>query len=338
MKLHNTFITLPFLATNIFAFNEQEKVLCGGDCARAMDLAISTNGGASATIKSVKTKSGKGRGGKTKTQKFLLTTKSGSNRIFSTIAAAVPIDPLQLDAFDSDSDENIIQQGRFGLKLKLNVINNYGCWCYGGASWPGARDVTGLGPAMDEYDEACKAHHMGFDCINLDAEAEGETCQPNEEQYSLLMTPQANGDYTLECADSIEDDWCKRRTCMVDLRFLARYWKLEIDNIQKDFTNFGHAGFHNNAGNFDTSVCIVKGPGGGSKGGNNLPIKKVCCGDYPYRIWYDKNNNRGLQCCAYEDQGVSEDYGFAVKIGKLYHTASATCCDSGIVTGSNICP
>lgn len=224
---------------------------------------------------------------------------------------------------------------RFGLKVRVPVINNYGCWCYGGEFWPGARDLSGYGPAMDEYDEACKAHHQGFDCISLDAKAENESCQPNTTTYSLKVTPEANGDYTLECSDHIEHQWCERRTCMVDLRFLARHWKLEDDEVIPDYASFGHSGFHDNAGDFDTSVCILPKPTPSGNGGKNAV--KVCCGDYPYRVWYDRSNMRGLKCCQYEEPSVNEAYGFNIRIGKLYNGLVHTCCDYGVITDGNVC-
>jgi len=226
---------------------------------------------------------------------------------------------------------------RFGLVFKIPVINNYGCWCYGGASWPGARDLSGFGPVKDVYDDACKAHHMGFDCITLDAEAEGESCIPNETKYSLLVTPLPSGDYTIECADDIETHWCKRRTCLVDIRFIARHWKLEADNIEPDYELYGHPGHHNNVGNFDTKECAVTPTHNGNGGGHRDPIVKVCCGDYPYRIWYNKLNKKGIKCCAYNDQAVINDYGFHLQVGQLYNEMSQTCCADGVTSGSTVC-
>jgi len=223
---------------------------------------------------------------------------------------------------------------RYGLKLRIPVINNYGCWCYGGDSWPGARDQSGMGPTMDEYDEACKAHHMGFDCITMDARADNEVCKPTETSYELKVTPLGNGDYLLECSDSIENEWCQRRVCLVDLRFIARHWKLEELNIEPTYATYGHAGYHDNVGDFDTSVCVSR-PGGTGNGSRTRV--RVCCGDYPYRIWYDRNNNRGVQCCTYEDNGISEDYGFPLQIGSLFNGLSETCCPDGVVSGSTVC-
>lgn len=226
-------------------------------------------------------------------------------------------------------------ENRFGLQFQIPVINNYGCWCYGGQYWPGARDWSGYGPFMDQYDDACKGHHQGFDCITMDADAEGETCIPNETTYQLDVSPQANGDYIIECADSIEDHWCKRRTCMVDLRFLARHWKLEADGVEPDYANYGHAGFHNDAGNFDTDVCLLPRPTG--PGGHVRKIVKVCCGDYPYRVWYDRSNNRGIRCCEHNDPSVDADYGFSIKVGSLYNNMAATCCPYGVINDGNVC-
>ena len=329
---------LTITTLSVYSLNAQtssEELFCSGSCADAITNAINNDGGDSADIVEIPAGRGLGRSGANSQNSYLLTTKGGSSRIFSTIAKPQEV------VIDNQSSASRGPSTRFGLVFTLPVINNYGCWCYGGASWPGARDVTGTGPAKDDYDDACKAHHMGFDCITLDAAAEGESCQPNEEQYSLLVKPLPSGDYTLECADSIADHWCKRRTCMVDLRFIARHWKLEEDGVEPDYASFGHPGHHNNQGNFDTSECVIdepKGPGGhNGNGKGDLPVQKVCCGDYPYRIWYNKNNDRGINCCAYEDPAITNDYGFSLKIGKLYNSAAATCCANGIETDSNVC-
>lgn len=273
-------------------------------------------------------------------------SRSGSNKVSysdTTINAALGIQPNTKCNFENFSHPDLFREclknevsGKFGLQFHIPVINNYGCWCYGGDDWPGARDWTGFGPTMDEYDDACKAHHMGFDCIVMDAEVESEVCDPTNTSYSLGVTPLPNGDYVFECDDSIEDDWCKRRTCMVDLRFIARHWKLEDDGVEPDFAAYGHAGYHDDAGDFDAqsndSVCILPRKPGGTKA-----YQKVCCGDYPYRVWFDQANGRGIECCAYEEPSVSAEYGFTVNVGKLFNSMAATCCDYGVITDGNVC-
>lgn len=224
---------------------------------------------------------------------------------------------------------------RFGLKVNIPAINYYGCWCYGGGAWPGAKDRSGSGKTVDLFDDACKAHHMGFDCITMDAKYENKDCTPNVQTYDLKVTQKADGDYFFECSNTIENDWCKRRVCMVDLRFLARIWKLKDDGLSPDFTSYGHPGHHNGEGDYDTDQCrnwpSAKGPG------HNPPIVQVCCGEYPYRIWYDVNNSKNIQCCEYEDPAVTLEYDFPIKVGKLYNGLSATCCADRVVSGSNVC-
>ena len=43
---------------------------------------------------------------------------------------------------------------------------------------------------------------------------------------------------------------------------------------------------------------------------NNALLKRICCGDYPYRIWFDANNSNDIECCEHEDVDISEAYGF----------------------------
>lgn len=261
----------------------------------------------------------------------------------------------------SDANNPACRNSRYGITFKMPAINNYGCWCYGGEFWPGARDMSGFGDSVDEWDDACKAHHQGFDCIKIDAEIEGEVCEPNETDYLINISPQASGNYILECADENSNDWCKRRTCLVDLRFMARHWKLELDENFPNYESFGHAGYHGLSeiqGFEPTGSCHVpvkttttesppasQAPYHNSKGGygsggrspdpetpkqkTHVPLKR-CCGDYPYRVWYDVNNERNMKCCSYSDTQINEDYGFSIKIGKVYNELTKQCCSDGV--------
>lgn len=237
---------------------------------------------------------------------------------------------------------------RFGISIQMPAINNYGCWCYGGEHWPGSRDMSGFGETVDEWDEACKAHHQGFDCISIDAEIEGETCNPNETDYLLKIAPQSDGDYILQCADEIDSTWCERRTCLVDLRFMARHWKLELEEDFPDYESFGHAGYHglSEIEGFDPSEscqlpATTRGTpapywnpksntGGRTSGPDHHVTVKQCCGDYPYRLWFDKNNVHNMKCCTYEDVQVNEEYGFSIKVGQIYNDMTKQCCADGV--------
>lgn len=328
MKLFSLTNASMVLATAIAT--DYETAHCRDDCAKGMQNYIDNNKN-SAEVEVIPTGIGaRNVGGNNSNNAdnaeavYKITTGSGQNLF---------------DKLKAPAQSNNKVSTRFGLTFLTSVINNYGCWCFRGENWPGAPDPTGFVDAVDVYDDACKAHHQGFDCITLDAEEEEESCIPNQTNYHLLVKQLANGDFTLECADQEWDNWCKRRVCLVDIRLIARSAKLKEQGIEPDYEQYGHEGYHNDVGAFDTSVCKVERQpkGNGTGGHDKRKIKRVCCGDYPYRIWYDENNERGISCCAYNDAAVINDYGFALKVGQLYNSMSATCCDDKVVSGSTIC-
>lgn len=228
------------------------------------------------------------------------------------------------------------QTPRFGMQLDIHLVKDYGCWCYGPPSeygQPSWYPGFGNGKARDLHDENCQHHHAGFECIRMDAKVENKICEPTETTYDLTVSQSVNyGTIFLECADSIADDWCKRRTCLVDLRRLARYWKLTKDRVYPDYSAWGHRNLDNSI-NFDAiQECKVEG----RRAPGNKDIQKQCCGDYPYRSLYytdvdssnsDINGNRQARCCLYEDLDVSNTYGFQIMIGQIYNKNTHTCSD-----------
>merc|ERR1712226_126469 len=264
----------------------------------------------------------------------------GSSKIVEEDGDSVKItfkDTKITDALTLDTDSILVAnpnlanddspKTRFGLVIPIQMVSNYGCWCYGGADWPTGE---GRGSARDEHDDACKAHHMGFDCIEIDAEIENRDCKPTDTSYDIsTIKPAPYGMINLECSNTIEDDWCKRRTCLVELRLLARYWSLIAQRVYPDYDTYGHTGT-NALGPFDPmqSCPPVPGTGGGQ------PKEKRCCGDYPYRVWhYDFVNNQGdyhTQCCTYEDTSISLLYGFPITIGALYEQDKEKCTATGV--------
>jgi len=227
---------------------------------------------------------------------------------------------------------------RFGLQLDIPITNNYGCWCHTGDQYPGPFFLTEAIDSKDDYDEACKAKHMGYDCIVMDAAANNMVCPPTETDYDLRMTPQPDGSFLLECSETIENDWCKRRVCLVDMRFLIRQDTLDDANTFKDLASFGHPGFHDNVGNFDVSTCKApRDNSGNGEGGKKKNITRVCCGDYPYRVIYDKDNRNNNACCEYDDAAINAAYRFDLKIGQVYNEVMNQCCSDGVQPVGNMC-
>ena len=243
---------------------------------------------------------------------------------------------------------------RFGLTLELPFLTKYGCWCYRGSHYPG-----GKGYPRDEFDEACKRLHMGYDCIVSDSHTDDPACQidgngnyinccqPESTSYTWFVVPNfaSPGDYMLECGDDLASDWCKANTCMVDLRFMTEYWGLTAAGQAPDFNSYGHPDATNGRNStFDTGVCPfpIDHVQTGSVGGNGTPTPltsqswdtKVCCGDYPFRFWFLTMSDGSVdrECCEYEDVSLTNEYQFSFNVGAMYHSLRQECCVDGVST------
>lgn len=232
---------------------------------------------------------------------------------------------------DQVEDSHARKRRGFGLQFSINMAANYGCWCYGGSQWP---TTHGISQARDEHDEACKAHSMAFRCIRSDAKAQNKVCEPEEVAYEMTVGQPAYNTLQLRCSDSIAEDWCKRRVCMVELRLVARFWHLLMSGTPPDYSKWGHTSIN---GPFDPiQECQPTGVG-------EDPIHEVCCGDYPYRVWFhqaysdeETAEESDYQCCTYQLDEVNQSYGFEINIGKVYNQYEETCSASGVETGSTI--
>ena len=312
-----------------------EVLRCDGVCADNIRKAIENQGNKYASVTKISDSTAPtGRSFSTnqpvgdqdqKVETYILGTKK--KRIFSFLEEKVT---------KMTVDENNNPTGRFGVLFQLGLVHkDYGCWCnsFNIDINNELQEGQVSGVAQDKYDEACKDHHMGFDCITIDADENGESCDPENTQYNIMVKHVLNSaDFAIECADDISTSWCQRRTCMVDLRFIARNWKLRSDGISPDWNAYGH-----NNGNFQDSVCTAKNRAHRG-GGNSRTVIKACCGDYPYRIWYNKHGNSGNKCCAFEEPQVTADYGFAINVGHLYNPTVKTCCEDGFAIDTNVCP
>jgi hypothetical protein len=213
--------------------------------------------------------------------------------------------------------------GRFGAKIPIHLVANYGCWCYGGSQWP---TNEGRSKPRDPHDDACKAHAMGMKCIITDAKYENKDCDPYTTNYDVTITQDGYGALLMECSDSIAEDWCRRRTCMVELRLLARYWKLMDTGVWPEYSKWAHP---NIGGKFDPMIECPP------KGGVGSDIEMRCCGDYPYRSYYfakvEDQESGKQQCCVYQDADINDKYGFAINIGQTYNQFEKTCTENGPV-------
>merc|ERR1712014_108550 len=122
----------------------------------------------------------------------------------------------------------------------LSNIFEYGCWCHFGDKKP-AR-----GPSMDTVDGMCKRWYDSKDCIRIDNEDAGTTCDISIQYEDVLASQDFPFDPTLDysalCnaanpdglyADA-EEGACARDNCKVDAYFLR-----EIFNHMA-FNNLNH--------------------------------------------------------------------------------------------------
>ena len=227
----------------------------------------------------------------------------------------------------SSGDTQLMNSKKF-----MHFMSNYGCWCprFDDSSeilWPS--NVAGSEP-VDEYDRACKIHVMNSKCIKIDAEYEDIECNPQSTDYDAIFTIHDESSITYECFQTLEDDWCKRRTCLVDLNYLFEFLRLVLDSEIRPKKEYAHNTWMSSY--FDpNSQCNNFDQGHGPVVTEGLK----CCGDYPDRTLYDPLDTNN-QCCVFPDSSNvihnENDYSrhFQKNIGKMYNPNKQTCTDSGV--------
>lgn len=173
----------------------------------------------------------------------------------------------------------------------LDNFKNYGCWCF----LDGAPGKGRSGP-IDVFDFRCKTLHDGYQCIEYDAENEGDfDCVPWEQHYEFQFE---NQEILSSCYNSNPGDNCAARSCIVEQTFIDSIFEIFFSGVA---INNGYK--HGNG--FDTKVeCPIKQCAGGS-----CESVRDCCGDYPTRAMY-RTYGGDRQCCG----------------AKVYDTSVMECC------------
>jgi len=185
------------------------------------------------------------------------------------------------------------------FSLSLSQVGSYGCWCHD------LKVHTGKGKSkpLDALDALCKRLSDGYDCASMDAEAEGETCNAWEENYtnddgdaiqcSQLQTQEdidALGftDAQLELVGIKAVSKCKVQACKIEQDFVNKVAKLFLEDEQANNPSFQH-----DSDDFDSETQCPTKTCDGCEG------VKQCCGSVPGRRTYkdksDDGNERG--CC-----------------------------------------
>lgn len=170
----------------------------------------------------------------------------------------------------------------------------YGCYCLAALhDSEGDLKPKQKGAPIDGVDAACKVQQDCYQCMQMDEDVK-HSCTPNA-RYRLQMLkdeddPDNISKRQLICTDKwVSEDGgnkkshCKRAVCECD-RGLAM--RLSAAESQWDESN------HKIWGNWDDSVCLSEGMGGG-----DLVQRDTCCGRYEddgYRFPYSSTRSG---CC-----------------------------------------
>lgn len=227
----------------------------------------------------------------------------------------------------------------------LSNIFQYGCWCHFGDSKP-AR-----GPTMDKVDGFCKRWVDSKDCIRIDNENAGTTCDTSIQYNDILASsgvgsgPGYLGDGTLafpfdpdhdysvicdannQAADFADADEaaCAADNCKIDAYFLRDiFTHMSFNNLNNSLsvsfgfdTDFTCRGIVANSlmpstvAPFTTAAPVVPTTAAGATTAAPIPAWQ-CCGSFPDRFPY-KTNNGGRSCC----------------VSTTYATALLECCPNG---------
>lgn len=167
------------------------------------------------------------------------------------------------------------------LKTDMQLISEYGCWCY----FEGDHGA-GRSHPVDEIDTYCKTLHDGYTCIIMDSEAKGEPCTPWEIPYNSavstgVVTGMTMENLIFECDAQNSADTCASWTCRVEGWFVVQWMLYSLGG-----GGINQANRHANGFDKETECPISVG----------IKSEKACCGEYPLRFPY-KTYNGARDCC-----------------------------------------
>jgi len=229
------------------------------------------------------------------------------------------------------SDRNVMDL------FTLSNIFEYGCWCHFGDKNP-AR-----GPSMDNVDGYCKQWYDSKDCVRIDNELAGTTCDTSMQYVDAIASlpfpfdPTHNYDTLCAAANpdgayaDAEEGACARDNCMIDAYFLRDIFNhMAFNNLNQtlsvafgfdtDYTCRGRSGLMaSTVAPFTTAAPVVVTTA--APGTTATPIAPwQCCGSFPARFPY-KTNNGARDCC----------------VDTTFATALLECCANGLTAVIGAC-
>jgi len=217
---------------------------------------------------------------------------------------------------------NVRNTTRAGMQTQYTLfkLENYGCWCRG-FGWR-----QGKGEPVDVFDGICRMQHHNYDCLEM----EDQNCFPASQHYDLRMW-MVGRNVHVECINDPVTESCKYKTCMIDLQIIKNYIT-EVNRMNFPVMDiFGHQ--HMGYGAFDPESTCPRG--------DNSNREKECCGSFPHREWFLKNDDAGFrtrECCEFDDPEIQNDWQDAsMKRGRYYDSSIETCCADGVAVIGGRC-
>ena len=333
MNGRRTFTAFAILLTKQTHASLTNQLICppGSDCFKFLEEITNPLNGLQVPFDLARS----GRKGPELTQNDCPDGSDGCFSATTTLAALLEFRPrTDFDSLNSPRSEtpNLSRNLIAGMGVTgTGTVTDYGCWCYDKNDPDGTNSnvaFTGFGRTVDSFDEACKAHLMSCDCI----EKKDDGCIAQEQMYEIEITKNEEGEMCIKCANP--DNVCQYKACLNDMQYTSHQWSLIDSNEQPDYAQYAH--YINGVRNFDPKVsCPLQGQpiGNGPKANTNA----VCCGDYPFRTFYDENNTDGITCCEHSEEALTLQYGYEILKGKTYNELTHQCCDDGVKVIGDVC-
>lgn len=213
--------------------------------------------------------------------KSLFVTIAGSSLISTISASALTIisdyqSAIQAAKINDPSMDRTITQD------DMDLINEYGCWCYFQNG-----HGSGRGKPVDEIDTLCKRLHDGYTCAIMDAQDQGSECTPWEIEYNSAVGSGMIQDMDIstiraECdVQNPDTAACGNWVCKIEGYF--------VQQLVLYFTHGGlinHGNRHANGFNVNLDCPVSTG----------IKSEKACCDEYPLRFPF-KTYNGARDCC-----------------------------------------
>lgn len=197
------------------------------------------------------------------------------------------------------------------IPVTLKGIWGYGCWCNFGGDL-----MKGKGTPVNPHDKVCQDMQLCLRCAEMDAGADGYTCNVKTVTYNSLLQlgaiGMADNDNSINsgCTSINGNDKCAAHTCTCEVQMINDILELVWSGYTHDMAPRHPDNPYGGAFDWDTE-CFTDPQG---------QIIKECCGRYPFRFPFNSLNK---DCCEKGGEYAT------------YNPLDSVCCASGVEKVAN---